>query len=129
VLDLAVERAKARDRLITMGKNERRNVMNTLGNRPKPNQMMKRGANAIFGTSWVKTRTGITTRSTAREKATAMPQGTLTRTARRKPSAISPSVVRACCARRARAESSPGGERRRQDVPRDFVRRAARRSG
>ena len=86
--------------LITMGKNDSKNVMNTLGNRPNPNQMMKRGARAIFGTSWVNTRTGITTRSTDREKATAMPHGTLTRTARRKPSAISPSVVSACCARR-----------------------------
>ena len=70
--------------------------MNTLGNSPKPNQMMNSGARAIFGTSWVNTRTGITTRSTDREKATARPHGTLTATARRKPSAISRSVVRAC---------------------------------
>ena len=81
--------------------------MNTFGNRPKPNQMMNSGASAIFGTSWVKTSTGITTRSTDREKATARPQGTLTATARRNPSAISRSVTRACWPRRgARAYSS-----------------------
>ena len=93
---------------ITIGKNDRRNVMNTFGNRPNPNQMMNSGASAIFGTSWVNTSTGITIRSTEREKATASPQGTLTATARRKPSAISRSVTSACWARSgARTTSSP----------------------
>ena len=40
------------------GKKDRRTVRSTFDWIPKPNQTRNRGATAIFGTSWMKTRTG-----------------------------------------------------------------------
>jgi hypothetical protein len=42
----------------TIGKNESRNTIRSLGVKPKPNQMMNSGAIAIFGMICRKTTTG-----------------------------------------------------------------------
>ena len=42
----------------TTGKNDSRKTSSTFGNSPKPNQMMKSGATAIFGTIWKKISSG-----------------------------------------------------------------------
>src|SRR3954453_5199077 len=53
--------------LMTIGKNAISAAITTFGVRPKPNQMRKRGASAIFGSTWADTRNGYVSSLIQRE--------------------------------------------------------------
>ena len=76
----------------TTGKNDSRNTSSTFGNRPKPNQMIKSGATAIFGTIWKKISSGYSVCSMRFEKATMSASAMPMTTAAAKPSSIGRSV-------------------------------------
>ena len=75
---------------------------------PKPNQTRKRGATAIFGTSWMKTRTGYAMRRATSDSAMRSPRGMLRTTVMTNPMTISRSVITVFCHSACRAWISFG---------------------
>jgi hypothetical protein len=85
------------------GKKDRSTVRSTLDWIPKPNHTRNRGATAIFGTSWMKTRSGYATRRATSDSAITSPSGMLRATVMANPMMISRSVITVFCHRACRA--------------------------